>query len=404
MKQITIGIIREGKIPHDKRVPFTPLQCSKILELFPNAQLIVQNSPFRCYPDEAYRALGLKVQEDLSDCDILIGIKEVPVEDLLPGKKYIFFSHTIKGQPHNRKLIREIVKNKITLIDYECMTDKEGNRIIGFGRYAGIVGAYNGLLGYGKKLNLYHLKPAWQLEGKEEMDKELKKVKLPNIKTIITGGGRVANGATEVIGALKIRRVTPYEFLNYSFHEPVYTKLHSKDYNTAINKSAWNSESFYAWPEKFVSTFKRYTGVCDLLMHCAFWSPKAPVLFTKEDMKSPKFSIRMIADITCDINGSIPATTRPSSIEQPFYDYNPLTQIEEPPFSPNAITIMAVDNLPCELPKDASEDFGKNLIDLILPSLLKEDQHDVIGRATIVKEGKLTDRYAYLKEYIGSEE
>ncbi len=403
MNKIRIGILREGKVPYDKRVPFTPLQCKQIQEFFPNVEVYVQSSPYRCYPDEDYASLGLTVQPDISKSDILIGIKEVPVKDLISGKTYLFFSHTIKSQVRNKALLQEIIKKKITLIDYECLTDKEGNRIIGFGRYAGIVGAYNGISGYGKKYNLFDLKRACLFKNKSEMDEELKKVVLPNLKILITGGGRVANGATEIMGALKIRRVSPYEFLNYSFHEPVYARLHSKDYHVAKDGSVWNSDNFYSHPEKYVSTFKRYTTVCDILMHSVFWNPKAPVLFTREDMKSNKFSIRVISDITCDINGSIPATTRASNIEEPFYDYNPLTEKEEAPFSNNTITIMAVDNLPCELPKDSSADFGKNLIDHVLSSLFINDKEGIIERATIAKDGQLKENYNYLKEYISGD-
>lgn len=403
MTPLKLGILKEGKIPYDKRVPFTPLQCRKIEQKFPHVKVYVQSSEFRCYPDEDYTSLGITVQQDIAECDLFIGIKEVPLADLVPNKKYLFFSHTIKSQPHNKRLLQEIIKKKITLIDYECLTDKEGNRIIGFGRYAGIVGAYNAILGYGKKYNLFNLKSAWLFKDKTELDSELEKVSLPNIKIVITGGGRAANGATEIMGALKIRKVTPYEFLNYTFHEPVYAKLHSKDYHIAKDGAAWNSENFYSHPDKYTSTFKRYATVCDILIHCAFWHPKAPVLFSKEDMKSNKFSIRMMADITCDINGSIPSTTRASTINDPFYDYNVLTENEEAPFSNDNITIMAVDNLPCELPKDSSADFGKNLLDHVVPSLLTEDKEGIIERATITKDGHLLSPYNYLKGYIADD-
>jgi saccharopine dehydrogenase (NAD+, L-lysine-forming) len=400
MESVTIGILREEKIPHDKRVPFTPLQCLQMEQQF-SVKVKIQSSSHRCYPDSDYQDLGLQVVEDLSDCAILFGIKEVPPANLIPQKTYLFFSHTKKAQPRNKKLLQEIVEKHITLIDYECLTDESGNRVIGFGRYAGIVGAYNGMLGYGKKQGSYNLTPAYLLKDKAALDHELHKVVLPAIKIIITGGGRVANGASEIMGALKIRRVTPFEFLNYTFHEPVYTHLHSKDYHLAKDTTSWNSQHFYQHPEKYLSIFNRYAQACDLLIHCAYWHPQAPLLFSKDEMKSPKFAIQVIADITCDINGSIPATSRASAIGDAFYGYNPITEKEESPFLKTNITLMAVDNLPCELPKDASADFGKNLIEQVLPVLLTKQNDSMITRATITQNGSLTPAYKYLETFIG---
>jgi saccharopine dehydrogenase (NAD+, L-lysine forming) len=400
MKKVKIGILREGKIPPDKRTPLTPQQCSDVLEQYPEAEIIIQSSPVRCYTDEEYRAFGLNVREDLSECDLLLGIKEVPLQDLIPRKKYMFFSHTIKKQPHNRELLKAVIRNNIVLIDYECLTDLKHNRIIGFGRYAGIVGAYNGLLGYGKRYDLFHLKPAYLCRDMEEMGEEMKRIKLPNIKIAITGSGRVANGAMEMMGALKIRRITPFEFLNYSYREPVYTELNSEDYHRAKDGSPWSTQDFYAHPEKYDSTFEQYTRECDLLLHCSYWDPRAAPLFTKTDMRKPTFHISVIADISCDVNGGIPATIRPSTIENPFYGYNPATEKEDVPFGKHVVTMMAVDNLPCELPRDASEDFGKSLIERVFPSLLGQDPEKMLERATIADCGKLTDPYSYLSDYI----
>ena len=398
---IRLGILREEKSPPDKRVPFTPLQCSELLKEYPGLEICIQPSSIRCYGDYEYRSFGLTLQENLTDCDLLMGVKEIPVEKLLPQKTYLIFSHTIKKQPHNQKLMRAIINNKITLVDYEILTDPNHNRIIGFGRYAGIVGAYNALLGYGKKYDLFHLKPANKCRDKAEMQEELKRVKLPNRKILITGGGRVANGAVETVSALKIRKVTPYEFLNCSYREPVYCQLHSKDYHEAIDHSSWNMKEFYAHPEKYISTFLPYTKAADLLITGHFWAPGSPKLFSKNDMHSPDFRISVIADISCDINGSVPSTLKACTIEDPFYGYNPITENIDVAFSKHTITVMAVDNLPCELPRDASEDFGKELIERIMPSLLGTDKEKVMERATIVKKGELTSPFEYLKDYAG---
>jgi saccharopine dehydrogenase (NAD+, L-lysine forming) len=393
------GILREGKMPRDKRVPFTPAHCIILQREF-NIEVFVQPSPWRSFSDDEYRAVGVKLQEDLSECDVLLGIKEVPTGELIPGKKYLFFSHTIKKQPHNQELMHALIAKKIQMIDYECLTDPDLNRIIGFGHFAGIVGAYNGIRGYGLRFGFFDLKPAWQCHDLVEVKEELKKVKLPNMKLIVTGNGRVANGAIELLGMLHMRRITPYEFTQYSFREAVYTQLHSSDYNESRTGAQWDRDTFYQHPELFRSTFGKFTPHCDLLIHCSFWDPRAPKLFEKSDMKSQEFRISVIADVTCDINGSIPSTAKPSSIAEPFYGYNPNTgEAEENAFRNDVITVMAVDNLPCELPRDASEAFGKELIEKVVAALLGNDPGGLIDRGSICKEGKLMPRFDYLADF-----
>jgi len=394
-----IGILREGKLPRDKRVPFTPAQCVILQREF-GVEVLVQPSDWRGFSDDEYRAAGVQLQEDLSTCDVLLGIKEVPIASLIAGKKYFFFSHTIKKQPHNQKLMHALIAKKIQMIDYECLTDPDFNRIIGFGHFAGIVGAYNGLRGYGLRFGLFDLKPAYQCRDMVELKEELKKVKLPNMKMIVTGNGRVANGAIELLGLLHIRRITPYEFTHYSFREAVYTQLHSYDYNEAKDGAPWDRDRFYKHPEQFRSTFAKFTPHCDLLIHCSFWDPRAPKLFEKTDMKGPEFRVSVIADVTCDIDGSIPSTTKSSSITEPFYGYNPQTQTAvEKPFENSAITVMAVDNLPCELPRDASESYGKELLEKVIPALLGNDPDGLIERGSICKNGDLLPRFNYLRDY-----
>jgi len=400
MQKIKLGILKEEKTPPEKRVPFTPLQCSELMRAYPGLEIYVQKSPLRCYTDAEYASFGLPLTDDLKHCDILMGLKEIPIEKIIGGKKYFIFSHTIKKQPHNQKMLKAMLAAKVQLTDYESLTDKDHNRIIGFGRYAGIIGAYNGILGYGKRYNMFDLKPANQCRDRGELEEELERVRLPNMKILLTGGGRVANGVIETLGMLKIRKVTPYEFLHCSYREPVYCQLHSKDYYHAKDGSSWNLKDFYTHPENYVSTFLPYTKECDLLITAHFWDGKAPVLFTKDQMKLPDFHISEIADITCDINGSVPSTLKPSSIAEPFYGYNPLTEQIDIPFNKTSVTIMAVDNLPCELPREASEDFGKELMDRVMPSVFGEDKEGIIERGTICKGGKLTPHFAYLSDYV----
>jgi len=400
MQKIKIGVLREEKSPPDKRVPLTPLICSELTRKYTNIEIVVQPSKIRCYSDDEYTAFGVALQEDLSDCDVLMGVKEVPYDKLIPNKKYFFFSHTIKKQPHNKKLMKALLEKHIQMIDYETLTDKNHNRIIGFGRYAGVVGAYNGILGYGLKYDLFRLKPAHLCRDRAEMEEELKRVKLPNIKICLTGGGRVANGVIETLSALRIRKVTADEFLSASFREPVYCQLNPRDYVERPNDHNFDLNDFFKHPEHFVSKFPAYTKVTDLFISAHFWDPRSPKMFDLSDMKEQDFRMSVIADITCDIDGSVPTTIRSSTITQPFYGYNIKQDKEDLPFNKDTICIMAVDNLPCELPRDASDDFGKDLTERVLPFLVEADNDRVIDRATICKDGKLTEGFSYLSDYV----
>ena len=400
-----IGIIREGKQPPDRRVPFSPEQCIKITEKFPFTEVFVQPSKIRCFSDDEYRGAGVCVQEDLSRCDVFMGVKEVPFQDLIPGKTYFFFSHTIKKQAHNRRLLQEVVRKKIRLVDYEMLTGKDRLRIIGFGRFAGLVGVHNALVTYGKRNHLFDLKPAHQCCNLMELKKNIAGLKLPPFKIALTGGGRVAGGALELLQEIKLRQVSVDEYLRHnSFDETVFVQLDPVDYNLHKENKPFELNHFFSHPNEYKGNFLRFCSQTDLLIGAAYWDPKAPVLFTCEEMKKPDFRIQVIADITCDIEGSIPSTRRAMTIDNPVYDYNPETGGLEPPYSSEKnVTVMAVDNLPCELPKDASLDFGKNLIQKVLPYLLGDDEEGVIKRATIAEDGNLTEQFMYLSDYISEE-
>ncbi len=371
---LKIGIIREGKNPPDKRVPFTPLQTEEIEQRFPHMNVTVQASSVRCFKDDEYREAGVQVNDSVSNCDVLMGIKEVPVDQLIANKVYLFFSHTIKKQPYNRKLLQEVLKKKIRLIDYETLTDRLGNRMVAFGRFAGIVGAYNGLWTYGKRYGAFNLRRAFYCFDVNDLKLELRKVNLPPVKIILTGAGRVGKGAMETLDTAGIRKVSAQDFLTQTFNEPVYVQLGSGDYHVRKEGGHFNREEFHKHPERYGSDFLKFTQVADILMAGAFWNPKAPVLFTRSEMQSPEFRIKVIADITCDIDGSIPSTKKASTIADPVYDYNAAADSVEKPFSSEKfVTVMAVDNLPCELPRSASEEFGRDLIDKILPLFLNDD-------------------------------
>ncbi|MCE4563179.1 alanine dehydrogenase [Maribellus sp. CM-23] len=396
-----VGILREGKTPPDKRVPLTPEQCLEVMEKFPSVKVVVQPSPIRSFKDDNYTSIGIELQEDLSDCDVLLGVKEVRIQDFIPGKIYLFFSHTIKKQAYNRKLLQTVLEKNIQLVDYEVLTNKEGFRIIGFGRFAGLVGAYNGLRAFGLRNNIFNLKPAHQCHDLAEMLQILDGIQLPPVKIAVTGDGRVAGGVLEILNHMNIVRVTAASFLSETDpKEAIYTQLLPNNYAHRKDGEAFELMHFFNHPEMYENAFEAYTKATDLLIAAAYWDPKAPVLFTAEDARSEDFRISVISDITCDIEGSIPSTKRASSIDDPFYDYNPETGELEAAFSnPRNISVQAVDNLPCELPKDASLDFGRNLIDKVFPSLFSEDIEGIIQRASITKGGKLTDRFAYLQDF-----
>lgn len=397
-----IGILRESKKPPDTRVPLTPGQCRYIIQNYPGIRISVQPSPFRCFSDEQYHEEGICLTNDLNDCDILMGVKEVATDLLIPDKTYFFFSHTIKKQNHNRNLLKAILEKKIRLIDYELITDDKGIRLIGFGRWAGIVGAYHGIRAFCLKNGTGTLPPPQNLQSLDEIFKAVGRQVLPPVRLVITGGGRVAKGAEEIMQHAGIEKMPAEEFLKAdSLARPVYVQLDPGDYNRHKSGKHFDLYHYFRAPEKYESNFDRFGSRADILIMAAFWNPKAPLLFTKEDMRGKKFSIRVIADITCDMNGSVPSTIQTSTFENPYYDYNPFTDKAETAFSdPGNITVMAIDNLPCGLPREASADFGEMITAHIIPQLVKNDPHDNLERATISIHGDLTAPFSYLYDWV----
>lgn len=401
MKTTTIGIIKEGKVPPDFRVALTPKQCKAIELLYPEVKIQVQRSPIRTFTDEEYAAEGIMLVDSMEQCDIIIGVKEVNVTDLIPKKTFLFFSHTIKKQSYNQKLLRAILDKNIRLIDYEVIKDKNNKRLIGFGRYAGIVGTYNGFLTWGLKNDSYTLKPANQCANRVEVESELKKVVLPaNFKCILTGFGRVGHGAREIMDLLPIKEVTPDEILANEFNEPVFAHLELEDYYAPIDGSQFDKKEFYSNPEKYKSILSRFVPKVDMYIPCHFWSNKSPIILSQVDLQHADRKLSVVADISCDIEGPIASTIRSSKISDPVFGYDPLSGNEVNYKNTGAIAVMAVDNLPCELPKDASEDFGNELIKYVLPALLREDPDRIIDRASETNfAGELTEGFAYLQEY-----
>lgn len=397
---IKIGLIREEKQPADLRVALNPHQCVELMRKFPDVEVVVQSSNWRCFSDDAYRKEGLRIVDDIHECDVLMGIKEIPKEKLIADKTYLFFSHTIKKQPYNRAMLRTILERNIRLIDYECLTWENGSRILGFGRFAGIVGMHNGFLTWGKKFGLYNLKPAYECKNYLDLKFQYKNITLPAIKIAMCGDGRVAHGALELLRYLKIREVTKQEFLEGKFDKPVFVHLRSEDYYARKDGKVWDKSDFYHNPEEYESSFKPYYQVADMMVNAIFWHQGIPAFFTKEEMKESDFNIKVIADITCDLNGPIPSTTKATTIENPVYGYHPFSEKITEPFLKHTVDVMAVGNLPCEVPADASTEFGESILRYVMPHLLNEDTDSIIQRATITEKGSLTDRYQYLADYV----
>lgn len=401
MAKLRLGIIKERKDPPDKRVPLTPYQCKTLLAHYPDLDIRVEPSSVRAFSDEEYRYFEVPVEEDMTDRDLLLGIKEVPPGALIPDKTYAFFSHTIKEQPYNRELLRTVLQKRIRLIDHEVMTDSFGRRIIGFGRFAGIVGAYNGFLGYGQRKGIYQLPPAHTCKDRRELDHHLKKVELPkHFKAAITGSGRVGKGAREIVEAISLREVSAQELKEENFDEPVFAQLNAEDFHHRIDGGEWDEELFHSDPSRFTTDFMPFARSIDLFIAAHYWDPEAPVFLTAAEVNDPSFRIDTIADVSCDIDGPLPTTLRASSIDDPFYGYDPSTGQETDPWDLNAVCVMAVDNLPAELPRDASEAFGRTLIDRVIPAFLEGDREGILERATIARNGELTEPFSYLKDYV----
>ena len=400
---IKFALITERKTPPDRRVVFSPKNLKEVVQKFPEASFKVESSEIRIFSDEEYEQAGFDVSEDVSDCDVLLGVKEVPIPALIPNKKYFFFSHSIKKQFYNRDLLRAVLKENIELYDHEVIIKENGARLIGFGRYAGLVGAYNCIKALGLKDRLFNLPKAENFLDLKSLLAELDEISIPPIKILLTGSGKVAHGAKEILDHLKMKRVKIKDYLNNQFDKPVYCLIDVLDYNKKKDGKAGSNKEFYVHPEKYESNFMRFAKVSDVFIAGHFYGDGAPVFFTREQANSSDFKIKLIADISCDINGPIASTIRPSTIEEPLYGYDPETGTEVDFREKGAITVMAVDNLPRELPKDASIGFGDMFMKHVIPAFFNGDKDGILKRAKMTENGKLTERFKYLQDFVNGE-
>jgi len=399
---ITFALLKERKNPPDRRVVLSPKKCQEVIKLYPKARIIVEASNVRVFSDDQYRDAGFEVKEDISEADILLGVKEVPIDALIPSKKYFFFSHTIKRQPHNQKLLKAILEKKIELFDHETVVKPNGSRLIGFGPYAGLVGTYNGIRALGLRDKLFELPKVESLLDLTALKAELNKITLPkHLKIVLSGSGKVAHGAKEILDHLKIKKASITRYLTQKFDSPVYCIIDVMDYNKRKDGREGDKHEFYRDPSGYESDFMRFAKVSDMFIAGHFYGNGAPYLFTRKDAKNKAFKINLIADISCDVDGPVASNIRASTIADPFYGYDPKTETETDFNTPGTITMMTVDNLPCELPKDASEGFGDMFIENVIPAFFNKDKKGILQRAKITtSEGTLTERFAYLQSYV----
>ena len=394
------GIIKERKNPPDRRVVFSPDELVRLKQLYQDLDIKVESSDIRVFSDENYRNMGIEVADNITDCDVFFGVKEVPIDALIPNKSYFFFSHTLKKQPYNRLLLKALLDKNIDFYDHEAIVDSNNRRLIGFGKYAGIVGAYNSFRAFGTKFELFKLPKAETLSGKEALITHLKRLVLPPLKIVVTGTGKVGSGVKEVLDAIKIKEVTVENYLTKNYAQAVYTQIDVLDYNKRKDGQELGFNDFYQNPQDYVSNFERFTKVSDIYITGHFHANEAPIILTREMLLANDCKLKVVADISCDVAGPIACTLRSSTIADPFYGYLPTENSEVDVFHPAAIVVMAVDNLPCELPKDASEGFGEMFMEHVIPAFFNDDKDGILERSRMTEKGKLTSRFTYLQDYV----
>ena len=400
---INIGIVRESR-NDENRTPLVPEHIKKYKESNPNINFIIQPSNSRCFSDEEYELCGAKINENLNECSIIFGVKEIDPNILINNRTYLFFSHTFKInkqqkniEKHKKDLLLSILNKKITLIDYENIRGKNGTRCLGFGRFAGIVGCYNTLNLLLKVLGKQSLASAYKINDYERLVLNLKNLYFPKTKILVTGDGRVAKGVIELLNLTNIKAVSKKDFLEKKFDQPIFCNLETKDYVTNNSSTNFNLEHFIDNPQDYSSSALQYLKETDILISAHYWDPSSPKIFENEDLKVLQ-NLKIVGDITCDINGSVPTTIRSTTIEEPNYwiERYTLKEIDE---NNNGIAVMAVDNLPSELPRDSSTEFSEGIINEVLPFLLKEDDGRILN-GTITTDGSFLEKYNYLNDYI----
>lgn len=401
-----IAIIRERKSPPDARVALTPDICQKIDNDYNYVRLEVEPSAGRCFSDEEYKVAGIELNKAVREADVLLGVKEVPIEHLIPQKTYFFFSHTIKKQAYNRELLRSLVKKQIKMVDYEALTDKNGQRVIAFGRFAGMVGAHNALYTWFQRHQLPGLPRMKDFKEYAEAQEHYNGLQFPELRIVLTGGGRVANGAAEVLDDMGYEKLSPTDYRLYDKKAKVYTQLNCEDYARRKIDGGFVKAEFFSQPHLYESSIHPFLKKTDIFINGIFWDNRAPAFFTLEDMRSDEFDIQVIADITCDIAplSSIPSTIRPSTIEDPVYGFDPILNKETKPYIKSGVDMMAIDNLPNELPRNASRSFANQFYEHVMPELDDMGNSTMIANATVTENGDLGMNFEYLRDFLEGKE
>jgi saccharopine dehydrogenase (NAD+, L-lysine forming) len=394
-----IGIIRETMSHEDPRVALTPLDARKLMDHYTGLEIVVQSSPKRIFSNQEYEQLHIPVVEEVDDCDCLIGVKEVAIRSIIPGKKYLFFAHVAKQQTKQQRYFRELIRKKITLIDYEYLIDTHRRRIIAFGYWAGIAGCYYAIHALMKKLGFDELPKTDELDDISTFNELLQSGNFPPIKFLISGSGQTSKGAEQVLHSAGIRKISPQKFLQANT-KPVYTIVRREHHIVDQEGKAYRKQEYQNQPENYHSILNRFAACADVYLACHYWEQGYPVFLNSDDLRINNHSLKVVADISCDIPGPLACTLRESSHDEPYYDYDPEKACIAPAFSSEKnLTVMSIGNLPAKLPRVASIHFSSILHREILPSLISNEHSPIIDRATILDQGKLTAHFNYLYKY-----
>jgi len=431
-----LGIRREDKNRWEQRVPLTPQHVMELKKKH-DIETFIQPSHIRVFTEDEYRNAGAHVQDSLTPSSVVFAVKEIPVDFFEKGKTYVFFSHTIKCQEHNMPMLKKMMEMECTLIDYERIVDRSGRRLVFFGRFAGLAGMVDTLWTFGQRLNWEHIDSPFRkikqtIHYKDLQDikkhfisvgKNIKTKGLPQILTPLiigfAGYGHVSMGAQEILNLLPVKEIKPGEIdsiyknpANKVIYKVVFKEEHMVQPVESDKKFDLNE--YYSHPEKYSPVFERYIPSLSILMNCVFWNTQYPRLLTKTYLKKSfekkeKLRLKVIGDISVDINGAIEFTEKTTSPDSPVYMYNPSTDTIKDGYEGDGIVVMAVDNLPCELPKESSQSFSETLIRFV-PDMMKADftldDFDLvklppeIKNAVILYQGKLTPTYNYINKYL----
>ncbi len=428
-----IGIRREDKNIWERRVPLIPRHV-EILKKEHDIQTRLQPFPARAFSDDEYKAIGAEINEDLTPCQTILAVKEIPTPFLIANRTYLFFSHTIKGQSHNMPLLQKMLDLQCTLIDYECIKDDQGRRLVFFGRFAGLAGMIDTLHAFGQRLKgrgldtpFAQIRPTYEYSGLEEAKKHLREIGdqikrtgfpalLAPLVVGITGYGHVSQGAQEILDLFPVKEISPKQLFSLKAENPrtLYKVVFKEEHTVQPIDPGhrFDLQDYYQHPEKYRSAFERYVPYLTILVNGIYWDPRYPRLISKKYLRENYWQqnrLQVIGDISCDINGSIECTEKVTESHNPAFVYNPLSDTIVDGFAGNGITVIAVDNLPSELPRDASESFSEALYRFI-PEIVNADMTvpfekcalpPEIKRAVIVYNGELTPDYRYLQEHLG---